>query len=121
MIDPDHQPPQRNAMFAQTPEILYDLIRQGAVGRVTSQSITGGFGRKTQKTAESFLRHGLSADRQRYPQCNDAAPLLADAVEMATRIVGPAMAEAMVEAVPAAILKNDQIPDLGEPVSPAGN
>ena len=112
--------PERNAMFAQTPEFLYELIRQGAIGQVTSQSITGGFGRKTQKAAESFLRHGLvhliASDAH---NAKTRPPRLAEAVEMAAKIVGTARAEAMVTTVPAAILRNDQIPDLGEPVSPA--
>lgn len=112
--------PERNAMFAQTPEILYELIRQGAIGQVTSQSITGGFGRNTRKVAESFLRHGLvhliASDAH---NATTRPPRLAEAVEMAAKIVGPTRAEAMVSTVPAAILANEQIPDLGEPVSPA--
>ncbi len=111
--------PERNAMFAETPELLYELIRQGALGQVTSQSITGGFGRKTQKTAESFLRHGLvhliASDAH---NANSRPPRLAQAVEMASRIVGRRRAEAMVTAIPAAILANEQIPDFGEPLSP---
>jgi len=112
--------PERNAMFAQTPEILYDLIRQGAIGQVTSQSITGGFGRKTQKAAETLLRLGLvhliASDAH---NAKTRPPRLAEAVEMAAKIAGPTRAKAMVTTVPAAILRNDQIPDLGEPVSPA--
>ena len=111
--------PERNAVFAQTPEILYELIRQGAIGQVTSQSITGGFGRKTQKVAESFLRHRLvhliASDAH---NAETRPPRLAEAVEMAAKMVGPTRAEAMVTTVPAAILGNEQIPDLGEPVSP---
>jgi protein-tyrosine phosphatase len=113
--------PERNSMFAQTPKMLYELIRQGAIGQVTSQSITGGFGRKTQKAAESFMRHGLvhliASDAH---NAKTRPPRLAEAVEMAGRIVGPARAEAMVTTVPAAILGNEQIPDFGEPISPGG-
>jgi protein-tyrosine phosphatase len=112
--------PERNAMLAQTPEILYELIRQGAIGQVTSQSLTGGFGRRTQKTAEMFLRHGLVhliASDAHNPTTRP--PRLAEAVEKAAKIVGRARAAAMVTSVPAAILENEQIPDLGEPVCPA--
>ncbi len=111
--------PERNSMVAQAPEILYELIRQGAIGQVTSQSITGGFGRKTQKAAEVFLRHNLVhliASDAHNPTTRP--PRLAEAVERAARIVGRARAEAMVTTVPAAILVNEQIPDLGEPVCP---
>ena len=51
--------PERNAEFERSPEKLYELIRQGAIGQVTSQSITGGFGTHAKKAAESFLRHRL--------------------------------------------------------------
>ena len=112
--------PERNSVFAQTPQILYELIRQGAIGQVTAQSITGGFGRQTRKTAVSFLRHGLvhliASDAH---NAKTRPPRLAEAAEMAAKIVGTARAEAMVTTVPAAILKNEQIPDLGEPVSPS--
>jgi hypothetical protein len=37
---------------------------------------------------------------------------------MAAKIVGTAIAEAMVTTVPAAILENEPIPDLVEPVCP---
>jgi protein-tyrosine phosphatase len=111
--------PERNAMLAQSPEILYELVRQGAIGQVTSQSITGGFGRKTKKVAESFLRHGLvhliASDAH---NATTRPPRLAEAVEAAAKFVGTAKAEAMVTTVPAAILENEQIPDIGEPVHP---
>lgn len=111
--------PERNTMFVQTPEILYELIKQGAVGQVTSQSITGGFGRITQKAAGSFIRHGLvhliASDAH---NASTRPPRLSEAVEKAAKIVGQAKAEAMVTMVPAAILASEQVPDLGEPNSP---
>jgi len=111
--------PERNAVFAQTPEILYELIKQGAIGQVTSQSITGGFGKKTQKTAESFLRHGLvhliASDAH---NATTRPPQLAEAVDTAAKIVGPERADAMVNDVPGAILADEQVPDFGEPVNP---
>ena len=111
--------PERNTVFAQTPRILYELITQGAIGQVTSQSITGEFGKPTKKTAESFLRHGLvhliASDAH---NAKTRPPQLTEAVEATAKIVGADRAEAMVTAVPAAILANEQIPDLGEPVNP---
>jgi protein-tyrosine phosphatase len=113
--------PERNAMMTQTPEILYELIRHGAIAQVTAQSLTGEFGRKTQKAAESFLRRGLvhliASDAH---NSTTRPPRLAEAVKFSEKIVGPAKAKAMVTTVPAAILGNEQIPDLGEPVNPAG-
>ena len=112
--------PERNAAMAQAPEALYELISQGAISQVTSQSITGGFGKRTQKAAVNLLKRRLvqiiASDAH---NATSRPPRLAQAVEMAAKIVGRAAAEAMVTAVPAAILKNEQIPDLGEPTRPA--
>lgn len=111
--------PERNAVFVRMPELLFDLIKQGALAQLTAQSLTGEFGTVIQKAAESFLRHGLvhliasdahNADTRR--------PCLSAAVDMASKIVGPARAEALVTKAPAAILDNGVIPDLMEPVRP---
>jgi protein-tyrosine phosphatase len=112
--------PERNAVFAGSPEILQEMVGQGAIGQLTAQSLTGRFGRRVRKTAEDFLRRGLvhviASDAH-----NSGArpPRLSEAVEAAAKIVGPVRAEAMVTRVPAAILANEQVPDLGEPVLPA--
>jgi protein-tyrosine phosphatase len=111
--------PERNVALAQAPEALHKLVSQGAVSQVTSQSITGGFGRRTQKAAVNFLKHGLvqviASDAH---NATSRPPRLAQAVEMAAKTVGRAAAEAMVTTVPAAILENEQIPDFGEPSFP---
>ena len=111
--------PERNAGFMRSPEILFELVRQGALAQVTSQSFTGGFGPAVQKTAESFLRNGLvhlmASDAH---NAEGRPPRLSAAVEAAAKVVGAARAEALVTTVPAAILDNEQIPDLAEPVCP---
>jgi protein-tyrosine phosphatase len=111
--------PERNPDFARSPENLYELVKQGAIGQVTAQSITGGFGAHARKAAEKFLRHGLvhliASDAH---NADDRPPRLSEAVEIAARYVGRTKAEAMVTTVPAAILDNEQIPDFGEPISP---
>ena len=107
--------PERNAVFARSPEILYEMVGQGALGQVTAKSITGGYGHKTQKAAEVFLRHGLvhliASDAH---NTNGRPPRLSQAVKTASKWVGRARAEAMVTTVPAAILNNEHIPNLGE-------
>jgi tyrosine-protein phosphatase YwqE/glycosyltransferase involved in cell wall biosynthesis len=111
--------PERNAAFARSPDLLFELIHQGALAQVTAQSLTGGFGPVVQKAAESFLRHGLvhlmASDAH---NADTRPPLLSAAVEMAAKVVGPARAEALVTTIPAAILDNDQIPNIVEPVCP---
>jgi protein-tyrosine phosphatase len=112
--------PERNAELARSPEVLYELIKQGAIAQITSMSLTGGFGPQVRAAAENFLRHGLghliASDAH---NATTRPPRLAEAVELTALIVGSKKAEAMVTTVPAAILKNEEIPDLGDPVYPA--
>ncbi len=111
--------PERNTVLGRKPEILYELIKEGAVSQITSLSLTGGFGPDVKKTAERFLRLGLghliASDAH---NATTRPPRLAEAVEAAAKIVGSAKSEAMVTAVPEAILENEPIPNLGEPEYP---
>jgi protein-tyrosine phosphatase len=108
--------PERNAVFARRPRALYELVRRGALGQLTAQSLTGAFGRRIRSTAERLMRLGLihviASDAH---NAGARPPRLSEAVEAAAAIVGDERAEAMVTSIPAAILANEQIPDLGEP------
>lgn len=113
--------PERNAVFARSPEALYDLIRRGALGQLTAQSLTGDFGRRARRAAEEFLALGLvhviASD------AHNAAlrpPRLSEAVAAAAKAVGPERARAMVTSMPEAILANEQVPDFGEAQKPLG-
>ncbi|HSQ79171.1 MAG TPA: CpsB/CapC family capsule biosynthesis tyrosine phosphatase [Candidatus Bathyarchaeia archaeon] len=100
--------PERNAVLARSPQVLYDLVRRGALAQVTAQSLTGDFGRPVRRTAEKFLRQGLA-----HIIASDAhnagarPPRLSRAVEAAAKVVGRERAEAMVTSVPAAILADE--------------
>lgn len=111
--------PERNSELARSPEILYELVRRGAVAQVTAQSITGQFGPEVRKAAEVFLEnnlvHVIASDAH---NSEARPPRLAEAVEVAGKIVGPVKAKAMVTSVPEAILANEQIPDFDEPHCP---
>jgi len=111
--------PERNSILGSQPELLYDLINRGCLAQVTALSLTGGFGSEVQRRAELFLKNhlvqviasdGHDADKRK--------PVLSPGVEVAARIVGWEVAEAMVNEVPQAILNNNLIPDLGSPVNP---
>lgn len=111
--------PERNDVFRERPDLLYDLVQAGALAQVTAKSLTGGFGAKTRKTAELFLKHNLvhviasdAHDVERRP------PRLSAAVEEAGAIVGRDKALAMVTDIPRAILDNGPIPDWGAPENP---
>jgi protein-tyrosine phosphatase len=111
--------PERNLEFARSPEILFELVGQGALAQITAQSLTGHFGSAVQKAAENFLRHGLAhliaSDAH---NAGTRPPRLSAAVEAAAKIIGATKAEALVTTIPAAILDDDQIPNLIEPVCP---
>jgi protein-tyrosine phosphatase len=112
--------PERNAVFANRPGVLFELVGMGALGQVTAQSLTGGFGRKTRDAAECLMKlrliHLIASDAH-----NDGgrAPQLSEAVERAAKVVGEKIAKAMVTDVPAAILEDREIPDLGDPIAPS--
>jgi len=109
--------PERNFVFSERPDRLFDLISMGALSQITAQSLSGAFGTKIQKTAALFLRQNLAQiiasdahDAKRRP------PRLSEGIEKAAKIIGRDKAWAMVTAVPEAILRNEEIPDLGRPV-----
>jgi protein-tyrosine phosphatase len=110
--------PERNAVFANRPGVLYELISMGALGQVTAQSLTGDFGRRTRDAAEELMKlnlvHLIASD------AHDEArpPELSKAVKKAAKIVGEEKARAMVTDVPAAIIEDRDVPYLGEPVDP---
>ena len=110
--------PERNTVFANRPGVLYELIGMGALGQVTAQSLTGEFGSRIRDATERLMR--LNLVQLIASDAHDAArpPELARAVKKAAKVVGEEKARAMVTSVPAAILEDGEIPDLGDPVDP---
>jgi len=112
--------PERNAVFAARPELLFDLINMGALAQVTAKSILGDFGGETSDVAKKFLEnnlvHVIASDAH---NSEKRPPLLNEAVERAAKIVGKEKAQAMVNSIPQAILENKEIPDYGSPANPS--
>jgi len=112
--------PERNAVFRERPEMLFDLVRIGCLAQVTAKSLTGGFGQETKKAAGLFLKHNLvqviASDAH---NAQSRPPVLSAAVEEAGRAVGADKALAMVTEIPQAILDNRPLPDWGEAEEPA--
>jgi protein-tyrosine phosphatase len=58
--------PERNAEILENPDILYNLVKKGALTQVTAGSISGHFGKKIQKFSlqliEANLTHFISSD-----------------------------------------------------------
>ena len=78
--------PERNPVFQEHPELAPRYIRLGCVTQVTASSLTGDFGKRAQKTAETMLAdnliHVIASDghsaKKRRPRLSEAAMLVAD-------------------------------------------
>lgn len=111
--------PERNAVFAARPDLLFDLIQMGCLGQVTAMSVSGSFGPEVKKTAELFLKHNLVHVIASDAHDVNKRPLkLSGGVEAAAAVVGKEKAEAMVGEIPQAIVDDEGIPDWGEPENP---
>lgn len=109
--------PERIRYFADDIRRYESVVRLGAYGQVTSGSVLGVFGRKTQEFSLELLRKGLihvmASDAHnvtgRPPDLGEALPELAS-------VVGDELAARMVDEFPAALLRGEEI-DFPEPAA----
>ena len=97
--------PERNFEVMDRPEIARDLRERGVMLQITAMSITGEFGRKSEKASRKLLKWGavdLIASDAHHPKRRP--PGLARAVKAAAKIVGSDRAERMVTETPDRIL-----------------
>ena len=98
--------PERQADIMKDPSIMGDLAGRGMLGQVTSTCILGRFGTEVRDTAEILLRKGwvhvISTDCHR--PTGPRAPVMAQAVVEAGKIVGLQRARVMAADVPRSIL-----------------
>jgi protein-tyrosine phosphatase len=116
-ITPIISHPERNAVIQQDLDVLYELVRMGALSQMSAASITGYFGTKAMLCAERLLKH-----RMIHVIASDAhsstirPPVLSKAVEAAAEIMGGYEdPERMVTDVPASILSGS-MPEIPEPI-----
>ncbi len=103
--------PERNPTIQHNMNVLYELVRMGALCQITAMSITGDFGATIMRCAERLLTHRLvhviASDAH---SADTRPPVLSVAVEAAAEIMGSYEdSERMVKDVPAAILSGDVI------------
>ncbi len=105
-ITPIISHPERNSAIQHDTDILYELIRMGALSQVTAMSITGDFGEMALQCSERLLKHRLVHIIASDAHSSDSRPpILSQAVEAAAEIMGNyEEAEHMVTEVPATIL-----------------
>jgi protein-tyrosine phosphatase len=98
--------PERNFEVMERPEIARDLRERGVLLQLTAMSITGEFGRKSEKASKKLLKWGavdVIASDTHNPRRRP--PGLSRAVKAAGKIVGKDRAELMVTEAPDRILK----------------
>ncbi len=52
--------PERNVEIIETPDLLYNLVQNGALTQVTAASVTGRFGKKIRKFTNELIEHRLA-------------------------------------------------------------
>lgn len=113
--------PERHPLLHHDMDILYELVRMGALCQMTAMSISGDFGGVVMGCAEILLRnrliHVIASDAH---SSDSRPPVLSQAVESAAEIMGSYEdAERMVTDVPAAILSGDVV-EIPEPTLAKG-
>jgi protein-tyrosine phosphatase len=98
--------PERNFEVMDRPEIARDLRERGVMLQITAMSVTGAFGRKSEKAARKLLKWGavdVIASDAHHP--TRRPPGLARALKTAAKIVGSDRASRMVTETPERILE----------------
>jgi len=111
--------PERNYVFINNPEILYELVQMGALAQANSGSFSGLYGRSSMEAVFNFIELGLihfiASD------CHNTysiPPQLSEAVAKTSEMIGEKKARAMVEDNPQAVLDNREIAFLPEALNP---
>ena len=103
--------PERNMVLQKHPERVLDLIERGCLVQVTANAITGFWGGRPRKIGEWLLKRGavhfIASDAHDPKRRN---PVLSEARNAAAEIIGPELANALVEDNPEAVISGKPIP-----------
>jgi len=108
---------ERNQEIQRSPAVLRELVKAGALCQVNAGSFRGDFGSQARNCAYELLRdnlvHVIASDAhdldRRRPELSFVRPLLTG--------VEPEKIDLYLDGIPAAIIADQAIPDIGEPVS----
>jgi len=113
--------PERNRVFQNNPDSLFELIEMGALCQANSGSFTGLYGRIVQDTVHSFLSwgylHFLGSDCH---NTRSLPPNLSQARNQIEELAGGETAQALVSDNPQAMLAGKEIPYRPDPITPKG-
>jgi protein-tyrosine phosphatase len=111
--------PERNTVFARHPELLYELVRMGALTQVNSGSIAGVYGSRPAQALKQFfecrLVHFIATDCH---NTRSIPPLLSESVKAVEEVFGEDAARPLVYDNPRAVLEDQPIPYCPKPVFP---
>ena len=101
---------ERYSALASQPEILERLALRGMLMQVTAGSLLGEWGAQAREMAEMLITrrmaHVIASDAH---SARRRSPVLSGGLRRATQLVGEEAAQAMVTAVPSAILRDEEI------------
>lgn len=99
--------PERNPIILSHPNLLDEFADVGCLFQITANSLTGSWGKTTQKMCEMMLKkqmvHFMASDAH---GIRNRPPILSAARDAAARIIGLDAAEKLVGANPEALLSN---------------
>jgi len=111
--------PERNYVFMRSPDVLFKLLQMGVLTQANSGSFTGLYGRRVEEAAFRFLElrftHFLGSDAH-----NPRLPHLwfSEALRTIEERIGKEAASALVNDNPHAVLNDNELPYLPDPVDP---
>jgi len=108
---------ERNQEIQRSPAVLRELVKAGALCQLNAGSLRGDFGNAARRCAYELLRdnlvHVIASDahdlEKRRPGLSFVRPLLQG--------VDPEKVDLYLHDIPAAVIADEAIPDIGEPVS----
>ena len=112
--------PERTLYIQDNPAILDNLVQKGSLAQITAGSITGAFGKESQKSSVELLRknlvHIISSD------CHTAygarIPIISEGVVAAAKVIGNEAALNLVHGIPTAIVQNTNVASALMPLVP---
>ena len=109
--------PERNPILRESPQLVLEWAEQGCVIQVTGSALTGFWGDRVRRAARWLFEHDavhvLATDAH---DTEKRIPVLSTARDAAAEICGDEVADALVEANPAAILHSQPLPYFPRPV-----
>src|SRR5215467_2742171 len=103
--------PERNPTLRANRNRVLEWVEDGCLVQVTANSLTGGWGRQAQETAEWLMTHSavhvLASDAH---GVGSRPPILSEALHAAEKILGKPAAKALVCDTPRAIIRGQAVP-----------